>query len=513
MEGVFSKHAEKILCKTFKRDLLEQLPSEILLQICKFMGPCWYLIVLGETQRLMGALKGKRDPQQNSLNLDQTRNVWISRITFRGVSYLSRLGDKPLRFTKLSDQIQLRIPKRISKIVASVDGIGVRGIHFLEHASDVPPPAEAPWYEILPMRDTGQKVFVNSNSLFIKKIHFENQFREVPYIWSSPSPPTVPVTNFYRGSKTSLGNVRVHYIKFDHHVRGLLACCTQYGLVGIHGLTDTSTTFRAFVDLMHRRRPESHKHWMYFPFNPQETISASWVRRLVFDYPVNCPPLVLLTSRGRTITFGPQLPSEVYGPYRYELLGGLHDGPVSGIFHDGLNLAPNFDFDESTGYYYNNGANHIRDMGVTCDNESSVKTQKTLPADIHMDPPAFAPNEDRLAGTWYMTAASLCGITKAEICRDINQPHRPCLGLLLFYHDGHMEAIGQIRWDCDVSEKIDRPMYIVNAVVDGQNYIKDVLGRAYESEFTGSQSTWQRLPESGTIRWWFSTCGDGIKIH
>lgn len=530
MEGIFSKHAKKILRKIFKRDLLEQLPAEILLMICELMGPCWYLIVLGETQRLMGALKGKREPQQNPLDLDRTQNVWISRITFRGVSYLSRLRDKPLRFTKQSDQIQLRIPRRISKIVASVDGIGVRDIHFLEHTSDVPPPAESPWYEILPVRDTDQKVFMNSNSLFIKRIHIGRQFHEVPYIWSSPCPPTVSLTHFYRSSKQSLGNVRVHYIKFDRHVQGLLACCTEYGIAGIHGLTDTSTTFRAFVDLMDRRRPKRPKHWMYFPLNPQETISAAWVRRLIFVDYGSCPPLIvsekltlkqpirdssikLLTSRGRTITFGPQFPSEVYGPYRYELLGGLRDGPISGIFHDGLNLAPNFYFDESIGYYYNYGANYIKDMGVTCDNDSSIEARKALPADIHMDPPAFGPNEDELSDFWYMTAASLCDITKVQICRDTDQPHRPCLGLLLFYQDGHMEAIGQIRWDCDVSEKIDRPMYIVNAVIDGKNYIQDVLGRAHESEFPENQSAWESLPESGTIRWWFSTSGDRIKIH
>ncbi|PKY04434.1 hypothetical protein P168DRAFT_236040 [Aspergillus campestris IBT 28561] len=511
MEGLFSKHAEKILRKIFRKDLLEQLPAEILLRICEVMGPCWYLTVLGETQRLMGALEGKREPQQNSLNLDQTRTVWISRITYHGVSYVSRLRDKPLRFTELSDQIQLRIPRRISKIVASVDGIGVRGIKFLEHTADAPLLDKSPWYEVLPVRDTDQKIFVNSNSLFIKRIQLERELRGVPYIWSTPCPPTVPLTSFYRASRKSLGNVRVHYIKFDPHVRGLLACCTQYGLVGIHGLTDTSTTFRAFVDLMYRRRPESHKHWMYFPFNPQESIIAAWVRRLVFGNHGNCPPL-LLTSRGRTITFGPQLPSDVYGPYRYELLGGIRDGPISGIFHDGLNLAPNFELDESIGSYYNHDANYIKDIGVTCDNESSVEARKTLPANIHMDPPTFAPDGDRLAGTWYMTSASLCNIAKAQICRDTDQSHRPCLGLLLYYDDGHMEAIGQIRWDRDVSEEVDRPTYIVNAVIDGKNYIKDVLNRVYGSELTRGESTWQNLPASGTIRWWFSERGDQIRI-
>lgn len=293
MEGLISKHAGKILRKIFRKDLLEQLPAEILLQICELMGPCWYLTVVGETQRLMGELKGKREPQQNSLNLDQTRNVWISRIMYRGVSYVSRLRDKPLRFTELSDQIQLRIPRRIGKIVASVDGIGVRGIHFLEHTSDAPPLDESPWYEVLPVCDTDQKLFVNSNGLFIKRIQLEREFRGVPYIWSSPCPPKISLTNFYRASKKSLGNVRVHYIKFDSHVRGLLACCTEYGLVGIHGLTDTSTTLRMFVDLMYQRKPESQKHWMYFPFNSQETIDSAWVRRLVFNYHENCPPLVV----------------------------------------------------------------------------------------------------------------------------------------------------------------------------------------------------------------------------
>jgi hypothetical protein len=109
-----------------------------------------------------------------------------------------------------------------------------------------------------------------------------------------------------------------------------------------------------------------------------------------------------------------------------------------------------------------------------------------------------------------MTKAPLQGLSKVRVCRDCSNPHQLCLGLLLYYEDGHIEFLGQIRWDCNLAREALAPICIGSS--DWKQYIKDVREAADCTEDASRGIIWQRLPQSGTIYWWFGCSADVITI-
>ncbi|KAE8354854.1 hypothetical protein BDV28DRAFT_130085 [Aspergillus coremiiformis] len=490
MEGLFSKYTRELIQDSFRQDLFGQLPVEIITMISERIAPCWYLIVLGETRRLIELLRDNRETQSTRLSL--TSDMWMSRIKYRGTSYMARLSDKPLESTTISDQSHIKLPSNISKIVLSVDCIGVRGIQFVDHKSN-PTLDGSPWYKILDVRDSGLEADVSCDGLVIRDLQLvSSRPSSASYrTWSSPFSPKFYQWNFYQFRAES----RLHYLKFDSHIQGLLVCCANAKTVGIHGFSDTSTAFREFINLMNRRTSKSFKHWIYFPFNQHESIKAAWIRKFkICRGPASNPTLVLQTSLGRTITFGPQFPNKIIDHYEYHPLVRNGDGAISGIFHDGLDPA----------------IKYISEVGITCHDQCDVGPLEPPPMDTRFEPPAVPPGRGSIASTWYVNKASLNGLVKVQVCRDKEQSHHPCLGLLLFYNDQHIESIGQVRWDHDLTQETVRPLYVENGVVDGREYIKDIRSDIYDSAISVDTSGWQKLPEHGIIAWWFSRLGDRI---
>ncbi|PLB54407.1 hypothetical protein P170DRAFT_469873 [Aspergillus steynii IBT 23096] len=478
-EGLFSNHTREIIQDSFRQDLLAQLPVEIITMISELLTPCWYLTVLGEARRLIEHLRDKGGTQSKQLSL--APEMWMSRITYRGTSYVTQLSGKPLESTGPSEQRHIKLPDNISTIILSVDCIGTRGIQFVDQKSD-PTYDGSPWYEVMDVRDDDLEVGVSYDGLYMRGIQLTSSNPSTYRAWSSPFPPLFHPWNFYQVRPKS----RLDYIKFDSHTRGILVCCANSMAVGIHGFSDVSKTFREFIDLMNRRMGNSYKHWIYFPLNTHEHIKAAWIRKLrMCRGPASNPVLVLATSLGRTITFGPQFPARILDQYEYHPLVRDGDGAISGIFHDGLNPA----------------VKYTSEFGVTCNGQRHVEPSEPPPMDTPIsEPPAVPPGRGSIASTWYMTQAPLKDLVKVRVCRDREQPHRPCLGFLLFYSDGHIESIGQVRWDYDLNQECSRPLYVENGVVSGRDYIKDIRSDIDETEIHGEESRWQRLPEHGIIK-------------
>ncbi|KAB8214179.1 hypothetical protein BDV33DRAFT_196335 [Aspergillus novoparasiticus] len=477
MEGLFSKYTREIIQDSFRQDLLGQLPVEIVTMISELISPCWYLTILGETRRLIELLRDKGGIQSKQLSLKP--ELWISKIKYRGTSYVAQLSSKPLGLTSTFEQYHIKLPVKISKIILSADCIGIRGIQFVGPQSN-PKSDGSPWYEVLDARETDLEISMSCNGLFIRSIQLVSGSLSPYRAWSSPFPPKFHPWNFFQAR----GKSRLDYFKIDSHIRGILVCCANAKMVGIHGFSDISEAFREFIDLMNRRTSNSYKHWIYFPLNKHEYTKAAWIRRFRLCHgPASNPILVLQTSLGRTITFGPQFPARIIDQYEYHPLVRDGDGAISGIFHDGL--------DPATKY--------ISDIGVTCNGQHDVGTLGSSPSDARIEPPAVPPGRGSSSSTWYVTKASLKGLVKVYVCRDKEQPHHPCLGLLLYYSDGHIESIGQVRWDHDISQETVRPIYIENGTVDGRDYIKDIRSGIYDTDLKVKGSGWQKLPERGII--------------
>lgn len=159
-EGLFSSHARPVVERSFRIDLFERLPAEIQAIILSYIGPCWYLIVLGESRRLIEELRSGRTSRQSE-QISLEKEVYISRIPYQGNSYISTISNElpepGLDGLKLEC---LKIPDNLSKIVLSTDHIGVRGIRFVVEGGTPPPSDGSPWYEFVPIPDRSQALHV-----------------------------------------------------------------------------------------------------------------------------------------------------------------------------------------------------------------------------------------------------------------------------------------------------------------------------------------------------------------
>ncbi|RAL04253.1 uncharacterized protein BO80DRAFT_491448 [Aspergillus ibericus CBS 121593] len=495
LEGLLSKYTTRILQESFDQDLLRRLPLEIRVMIAELIGPCWYLTVLGESRRLIEHLRQPTDSQ--CMQLDLTRDIWISRINYRGSFYVARISNTPLKSTVPSGQSHIQPPSTISKVVLSIDGIGLRGLQVLDPYSS-PTSDRSPWFEILEAGKSQLKAQVTFDGLFVRGIRLSGNDVSSAMNWTSPCPPKFNPWNFYDVHK----NHRLHYVELHAQVQGLLVCCANGSTVGIHGFSGTSKPFRDFVDFMHGRRATSYKHWIYFPLNGQEAITGAWIRKIkVCRGSASHPVLVvsptflvrfrsltgqLQTSLGRAVTFGPHYPARIIDQYEYHPLLQHGDGPISGIFHDGLDPV----------------SKYISEFGVTCSDLGQADIREPPPVGSRFEPPPIPPGRGSIITTWYMTKAPLNGLVRVQACRDQAQPHRPYLGLLLFYNDQHVESLGQVRWDLDMNQEILSPMYVRKGIVDGRNYVKDIQSDSPPSGPDLESGEWQRLPGQGTLVWW-----------
>lgn len=157
-EGLLSDFSRDILQSTFRQPLFERLPTEIQLVIADFVGPIWYLMVLGETRRLLEELRNSRARQPGCIRLAGT--IHVARTVYHGRSYVSWITNDPLELSQGEEA--LVVSSDIKRVVLSVDHIGVLGIQFLNGDSRASSDG-SPWYEILDIKDVNAEIYVQSD--------------------------------------------------------------------------------------------------------------------------------------------------------------------------------------------------------------------------------------------------------------------------------------------------------------------------------------------------------------
>ncbi|GLA81840.1 hypothetical protein AtubIFM56815_006018 [Aspergillus tubingensis] len=145
LEGLSSKHTSCIIAESFKQSFFDELPPEMRRRIAGFVGPCWYLAVLGEARRLIEYIRQSEEILSEELHLD--KDLWISRIVCQDHWYLSHISNIPIEATEGMEVFHIQLPQTIHKIIASTDHIGVRWIQFLDREA-TPTQDQSPWYEI-----------------------------------------------------------------------------------------------------------------------------------------------------------------------------------------------------------------------------------------------------------------------------------------------------------------------------------------------------------------------------
>ncbi|KAL5344053.1 hypothetical protein BJX70DRAFT_6862 [Aspergillus crustosus] len=486
-EGLLSSSTRDICQGTFAQSLFKRFPVEIQMMVSDYIGSLWFLILLGQTSRTFDQfLITSETPQCERIDL--AKAVYITQVNYQGHTYVSRISGSAAELPESGSQLRLTIPSALWRVVVSLDHNGVRQIQFIGDDSK-PRRDTSPWYEVINTSSCGGYLYAESDGLFLRSFRAARECSIKQYTtWKTPDPPGVQPWNMYSLRTTC----RLEFSQVSSNRAGLLVCCTSVGTVGIHDFSGNSKGFDAFAKLMNRRVPSTRKYWLFCPISDKEILEDAWVRQLKgLNGAAAQPFLILRTSLGRVVTFGPQPSAELREFFEYRSLRAKNDGPVSGIVHD----------------TYDPQGQYNLAFGITCAAQSGVKDPDTAPPFPIYKPPPIPPGAGSPANSWFMTAATLDSVRSVQICRDQQQDHRPCIGLILRYADGHTEAVGQIRWDRELSPDIHTPIQFHCSSIGGKSYVKSVTTGDSEDD------KWQRLPEKGKLVWWLGHLGDELHIH
>lgn len=107
---------------------------------------------------------------------------------------------------------------------------------------------------------------------------------------------------------------------------------------------------------------------------------------------------------------------------------------------------------------------------------------------------------------WLHSSCSMQRVTEVHPCIKMTTPHRPVIGMLLSYADGHRECVGQFRLDW-VAESImigdtDKLYICGKRTKECWGYVAAVTVRAPASRAEGR---WLDVTQAGTLEWWFSS--------
>lgn len=97
------------------------------------------------------------------------------------------------------------------------------------------------------------------------------------------------------------------------------------------------------------------------------------------------------------------------------------------------------------------------------------------------------------------------GITEIICCVDRMAGHRPVVGMLIRYGDGHRACLGQYRLDWAASPmeaEASTPLRIgIAKTTAGFPYVARVDFQGCDD---GPSLEWLHVPRSGRLEWWFS---------
>ncbi|KAM6512343.1 hypothetical protein FSOLCH5_010058 [Fusarium solani] len=126
-----------------------------------------------------------------------------------------------------------------------------------------------------------------------------------------------------------------------------------------------------------------------------------------------------------------------------------------------------------------------------------------------LDPPVF-PSQN----PWFASRCSLEGVKEVTLCRDVSLSHRPVIGMLVQYTDGHRECLGQFRFDralktiqADQSGGLHISLQIMEDLVmedEDSTYVADVYGFPLgDPSICPENESWVEASWSGTLEWKF----------
>ncbi|KIW21939.1 uncharacterized protein PV07_12651 [Cladophialophora immunda] len=484
-DGNSVEQCTSALRKMFSVKLVDRMPREIVLGIVKLLGPVC-LSAIREFRSHISALR--RKPLGAKISLDPSRVVYRTTFRFRGNSYISMISNQYDGRENLR-KLRGRLRTDRCRVAVSFDEIGVRNIRIFGPGASTIPADGSPWYYITD--SSSQVVFEGfTDGLILRDIRrkFVSNFYD-SFLWDTTNPPTINIKNFFSASSTGASHSRFRFVPFNAEAYMLTVHCRSQKILGIcaHDLVDLHPSC-GICDIYVR---EKNVQRLCFPVNAREKIQGIWIRtpKLVSTKDRS---IIVETTRSRVRTFG--LYSRInHDGFEFHSLLGRTDGFVDGIYYNALE----------------GRCDYVTELGVICSSANqSLAEVVTLP-----NLPAFYDSPTRSLD-WYLSAAPLDNLRSLRFSYDEKSPS--CTGVLLVYHDGSQDVLGQLFWDRLISSKdISRENTRYYNITMGKLHCvqwKEVDSDVEPLSDNSNGDNWRSIPETGTIRWWFGRLGNRIVI-
>jgi hypothetical protein len=154
----------------------------------------------------------------------------------------------------------------------------------------------------------------------------------------------------------------------------------------------------------------------------------------------------------------------------------------------------------------------ITGFGVTCDPLSSHQLETGIGRAVELLY-SLSPVPMGFLG-WILSKAPLDRLHGLRFCFEDGRENAPSIGMLLYYIDGSRRALGQFRWDRQITETIFRPVIFQyrNRILYGKSYVYWRWSSEKYGNGRGGGDTeiWNDLLEHGVVEWWTGNRGNHI---
>ncbi|KAL8830487.1 MAG: hypothetical protein Q9170_005716, partial [Blastenia crenularia] len=486
---------------------LLKLPNELQLMVFNyvpyhvFFSPA---LILEQSRPL---LKSLRDPSRNSINLASTEAIFLGRVRYRNSDYVTTLNSH--RLSPSDNQIQR--DSQTMRLHVVTDDVGIREIVFIAKGAPVSgwrndSPGNGLWFKTLRlnMDQPINQLDYQNDDLFLRDLDVGQELCVIPPFknvleWNAPQEPTINPTMCYRTHplRKCEGPARMRLMSLVPSARGIVAAETARGIFALyawHPEVEHRKIYdhQLYFDIVRENHP--YPKWTFFPMTAEEQILDVFIREKPTKNNLSFPALVILTTSGRSYTFGPYIDPTYRIYYRFIPLKERADGVVSDFFFNEIGWEQN----------------HIVDLGIACRPYPDVQIPSLSPQQpIFPGMPEGAPCSE-----WFASSASLANILRIQKCYNTVEEIKACMGLLIHYRDGTCDSLGQWRWDHEIEDcqqvEGDHKVFGFKLIEKGRRTrIQDVtlvLPSPIDPN-TGADKAddlYQWGPFEGTIVWWCS---------
>ncbi|KAL6917404.1 hypothetical protein FSST1_008899 [Fusarium sambucinum] len=423
-----------------------------------------------------------RSEDARTIRLDSA--VYATYSVVDGVRYVKSLTNSPVpdreEYTQLSKEGQTH-----SRLYIAHDFRGVRAIRLAPSNVSLsgPGPIMDCYWRNIP---DAEKMIIHENGLMVWGIDVPREPH--PRIsddtqWTNLEHPSdiVDLLNMTKGLNCDNRNVRM--ASFD---------CNAEDITGYTVVTDghrTATVHGHRFGEKARFYDEIEDSWpcgffIYMPLDEGEYLTEIYRRHGKDPYSdeESLGSFVLVTNKGRTTLFG--------------AARSLVD---TTSFHQLATLSPN-----RSQIYINDWTYDFIDQVryIAFSEGLSSLVEKPIPSFLVPDFPSSCTKTN---GPWFKSSCSMKDISEITLCRDSSFPHKPIIGVLVYYGNGHRECLGRFRFDKTL-EKFRLDWNTDLYVGSGRNiwgflYVEQVLT---SPRYEKAHLRWMKLPRDGILEWWNS---------